>query len=248
MTRLILKNEEYEILTPTGWQDFDGVLVTRDRQLIHIMADDTVALTCTPDHLIMCENGAAIEANNITASSPPLMKTCSVNEKISIHTAVNGDVFDLVNVRNGSMYYTNDLVSHNCSLLMLDELAFVPKRVQEEMWTSLAPTLSTGGSCIISSTPNGDDDLFAELWRSAEFESDPSIGATGNGFKAVKVEWDEHPDRDDSYRIKMSRKIGELKWRQEYECVSGDSMVCVEIDGVERSMSIEDLYAMLREC
>jgi hypothetical protein len=218
MTQLILKNEEYEILTPTGWQDFDGVLVTRDRQLVHILTDDTVALTCTPDHLIMCENGAVIEANSVTASLPTLMKSGSVPGKFSICVAENGDVFDLVNVRNGSIYYTNDLVSHNCSLLMLDELAFVPKRVQEEMWTSLAPTLSTGGSCIISSTPNGDDDLFAELWRSAEFESDPSSTATGNGFKAVKVQWDEHPERDDSYRVKMSKKIGELKWRQEYEC------------------------------
>ena len=131
------------------------------------------------------------------------------------------------------------------SLLMLDELAFVPKRIQEEMWTSLAPTLSTGGSCIVSSTPNGDDELFAELWRSAEFGTSESA-VDGNGFKAVKVEWDEHPDRDDSYRIKMSRKIGELKWRQEYECVSGDSMVCVEIDGIDRHMTIEDLYELLR--
>ena len=104
------------------------------------------------------------------------------------------------------------------SLLMLDELAFVPKRIQEEMWTSLAPTLSTGGSCIISSTPNGDDDLFANLWRAAEFDAGGSSIEDGNGFKAVKVEWDEHPDRDESYRQKMMKKIGELKWRQEYEC------------------------------
>ena len=53
------------------------------------------------------------------------------------------------------------------SLLMLDELAFVRTSIQGAMWTALAPTLSTGGSCIISSTPNGDSELFAQLWREA---------------------------------------------------------------------------------
>jgi hypothetical protein len=40
------------------------------------------------------------------------------------------------------------------SLVMLDELAFVPRRIQDAMWVSLAPTISTGGSIIVSSTPN----------------------------------------------------------------------------------------------
>jgi hypothetical protein len=96
------------------------------------------------------------------------------------------------------------------SLLMLDELAFVKRSIQKEMWTSLAPTLSTGGSCIVSSTPNGDDDLFAELWTGAE------LGR--NGFKAIEVQWDEHPDRDELFKQDMIAKVGELYWRQEYNC------------------------------
>lgn len=96
------------------------------------------------------------------------------------------------------------------SLLMLDELAFVPKNIQELMWTSLAPTLSNGGRCIVSSTPNGDSDLFAELWYGAEFKT--------NGFIPVYVAWDEHPERDEAFRANMIAKLGVLKWKQEYEC------------------------------
>jgi hypothetical protein len=96
------------------------------------------------------------------------------------------------------------------SVLMLDELAFVKNTIQDAMWASLAPTLSTGGQCIISSTPNGDQDLFATLWRQAETET--------NGFKAVFAPWNAHPDRDESYKAKMIAKVGELMWRQEYEC------------------------------
>lgn len=109
------------------------------------------------------------------------------------------------------------------SLLMLDELAFVPRRIQDEMWTSVAPTLSNGGSCIISSTPNGDQDLFAKLWRVSELELETDDLA----FKNLFVEWHEHPDRDETFRRSMIAKIGELKFRQEYACefLSSDSLL-----------------------
>ena len=116
---------------------------------------------------------------------------------------------------NGSMIVSSATTENTgrgraISLLMLDELAFVPRRIQDEMWASLAPTLSTGGSCIISSTPNGDQDLFAQLWRGAVFGD--------NGFASLEVLWDEHPDRDEHYKEEMIKKIGEEKWRQEYAC------------------------------
>ena len=105
------------------------------------------------------------------------------------------------------------------SLLMLDELAFVKREIQMAMWASLAPTLSTGGSCIISSTPNGDQDLFATLWREAE--------SLLNGFKTVFAPWSEHPERDEAYKIEMTAKVGELMFRQEYNCefISSDPLL-----------------------
>ena len=53
------------------------------------------------------------------------------------------------------------------TLVYLDEFAFVPPRIAEEFWTALSPTLSTGGKCLITSTPNQDDDQFARIWREA---------------------------------------------------------------------------------
>lgn len=127
------------------------------------------------------------------------------------------------------------------SLLMLDELAFVPRRIQDEMWTSVAPTLSNGGSCIISSTPNGDQDLFAKLWRVSELELETDDLA----FKNLFVEWHEHPDRDETFRRSMIAKIGELKFRQEYACVSGDTFIHIEYDGKPQKITIGDLYELL---
>jgi hypothetical protein len=105
------------------------------------------------------------------------------------------------------------------SLLYLDEFAFVKPNIQEEFWTSISPTLSTGGSCIISSTPNGDVNLFAQLWRGALVKA--------NGFASIYVPWDAPPGRDDEFKQKQIAKLGLNKWLQEFECqfISSDSIL-----------------------
>jgi hypothetical protein len=105
------------------------------------------------------------------------------------------------------------------SKLYLDELAFISPRIQEEMWASLTPTLSTGGSAIISSTPNGDTELFASLWRGAM--------SGQNGYKPFQVHWREHPERGDEYWDMMVAQLGLLKCRQEVGCefLSSDALL-----------------------
>ena len=54
------------------------------------------------------------------------------------------------------------------SLLYLDEFAFVKPSIAKEFWTSISPTLATGGRAIITSTPNSDEDVFAQIWRESQ--------------------------------------------------------------------------------
>ena len=44
------------------------------------------------------------------------------------------------------------------TLLYCDEFAFVRPTIAKEFWTSISPTLATGGKAIITSTPNSDED------------------------------------------------------------------------------------------
>jgi len=96
------------------------------------------------------------------------------------------------------------------SLLFLDEFAFVKPTIQDEFWTSISPTLSTGGSCIMTSTPNGDMNIYAQVWRAA-------LAGT-NGYKPIHVTWDEPPGRDEKFKREEIGRIGERRWSQEYEC------------------------------
>ena len=69
------------------------------------------------------------------------------------------------------------------SLIYLDEFAFVNPELATEFWTSLAPTLSTGGDCIITSTPNAETDQFAQIWKEANSLIVDKNGVGANGFK-----------------------------------------------------------------
>ena len=107
------------------------------------------------------------------------------------------------------------------TIVYLDEFAFVPPRIAQEFWTAISPTLSTGGKCIITSTPNQDDDQFARIWKMSlktidEFGNDTGIGV--NGFRGLKFTWNHHPDREQSWADEERNKIGNERFLREHEC------------------------------
>ena len=107
------------------------------------------------------------------------------------------------------------------SLVYLDEFAFVRPNIAREFWTSLSPTLATGGKCIITSTPNQDDDQFALIWNEArkmldEYGNEQKTGR--NGFASFLATWQVHPDRDEDWAQEEQAKIGEERFRREHNC------------------------------
>ena len=107
------------------------------------------------------------------------------------------------------------------SLLYCDEFAFVMPNIAEEFWTSISPTLATGGRAILTSTPNSDEDTFATIWKQAEDKFDEhgneqELGS--NGFHSFIAHWSEHPDRDEEWKKAEIGRIGEEKFRREYGC------------------------------
>lgn len=135
------------------------------------------------------------------------------------------------------------------SLLYLDEFAFVRPSIAELFWTSITPTLATGGKAIITSTPNSDEDQFALIWKGAnkcldEFGNPTEMGV--NGFKAYRASWTEQPGRDQKWADDMKSKLGEDKFNREIGCFSGDTMITVR-DNNQRilTISMRELENML---
>jgi len=139
----------------------------------------------------------------------------------------------VVNYNKGSMEFENGsrIVSAtttgntgrgmSISLLYCDEFAFVSPTIADEFWTSISPTLATGGRAIITSTPNSDEDTFAVIWKEAERKYDEhgneqDVGI--NGFHSFTCHWSEHPDRDEKWKDEELGRIGEERFRREYEC------------------------------
>lgn len=109
------------------------------------------------------------------------------------------------------------------TLLYCDEFAFVAPNKAKEFWTSVQPVLSTGGSCIITSTPKNDEDQFAQIWKGAIDNTDDfgnvkpdKLGR--NGFFAISVPWYEHPERDETWAKPFRESLGEARFRQEFCC------------------------------
>ena len=98
--------------------------------------------------------------------------------------------------------------SEALSLLILDEAAFIDKI--DEIWTASQQTLTTGGSCIALSTPNGVGNWFHRTWVEAE-------DATGM-FNPIKLHWTVHPDRDESWRKEQDTLLGPSNAAQECDC------------------------------
>lgn len=107
------------------------------------------------------------------------------------------------------------------TLLYLDEFAFVRPTIAQEFWTSITPTLATGGKCIITSTPNSDEDQFALIWKQAN----KTINSSGeeqdvgiNGFKSYRSYWNEQPGRDEKWAEEIKAKLGEDRFNREIGC------------------------------
>ncbi len=108
--------------------------------------------------------------------------------------------------------------SEALALLIVDEAAFI--RDFDDIWTSLYPTLSTGGNAIILSTPNGVGGQYYKLWVEAESKA--------NDFNPIRLAWWVHPEHDQAWFDKETKNLARRNIAQEFLCdfiSSGDTFL-----------------------
>ena len=121
--------------------------------------------------------------------------------------------------------------SESLSLLVIDEAAIV--RWASQIWAAAFPTLSTGGSAIVNSTPYGIGNFYHSAWVD-------SI-AGGNVFNPIRLYWQMHPERDESWYKEMSTALGPKRTAQEIDgdfLTSGNSVFDLrDIKAIEDCLS-----------
>jgi Straboviridae terminase, large subunit len=98
------------------------------------------------------------------------------------------------------------------SILYADEFAHVKPNIVEEWWKSILPTLSAKGTkFIISSTPNGSENKFADIYFKAERGE--------NGYKSITVTNEDFPEeRGEDFKKEMLKSMSPLEYSQEFLC------------------------------
>lgn len=91
---------------------------------------------------------------------------------------------------------------------------------------------------IITSTPNGDSNEFAKTWFTAIAKQPEE--RTEHSFYPIHIKWNQPPGRDEAFKREFTEKLGERKWRQEFECVAGDTLVTVrDISNISYQIQIQ---------
>ena len=159
-------------------------------------------------------------AANLVKKVKSIMKNLPPWVRISNISIDNRTSFELSNGSQikASSTSTDAGRSEALSLLVIDEAAHVEGL--EEIWTALYPTISTGGSCIALSSPNGVGNWFYKTYIASDQGE--------NDFHPTKLSWEVHPDRDREWFEKETKNMSRRQVAQELECnfnTSGETVI-----------------------
>lgn len=111
----------------------------------------------------------------------------------------------------GSATTATAKIGFTVNFLYLDEFAHVPANIGYSFWRSVIPTLSSlkTSRCVITSTPNGVQNKFFEVWDGANKAT--------NSYLPIRVDWWRVPGRDQAWAEQMKKDFGEAEFAQEFE-------------------------------
>jgi hypothetical protein len=223
--KLLFKPFEYQLGLMHSYHNY--------RFNINMMPRQTGKTTCASIYLawyamFVPDQTCLIAAHKYTGAQEIMSRIRFVYESCPDHIRAGVTSYNKgsIEFENGSRIVSQTTTGNtgrgmSISLLYCDEFAFVMPNIAEEFWTSISPTLATGGRAILTSTPNSDEDTFATIWKQAEdkfdeYGNEQELGT--NGFHSFIAHWSEHPDRDEEWKKAEIGRIGEEKFRREYGC------------------------------
>lgn len=208
---IVLKSRQLGLSTVTAAYAVWYAIFKKDKNVLVIATKLTTAMNFIKKVKVVLDN------------LPPWLLLCKFEPTKQQISFTNGSVITAVPTSPDAGR------SEALSLLIVDEAAFI--REFEEIWTGLYPTLTTGGSAIILSTPNGVGGQYYKIWTTAEAgaSDDPEEeGKDDARFNCIRLPWYVHPEHDQKWFDKETRNLSKRKVSQEYLCdfiSSGDTFL-----------------------
>ena len=238
----------YEILTEEGFKPFRGFISQGTQKLLRFVLSNGKEIKVTKDHQFRLPD---IDSEDNFVEAVFLGVGDELYGGVTVVAVYDdeesSEVFDAFDVEDTHSYMTNGVVSHNCSLLMLDEFAFLPSGVADEFIASVFPTLSSSEeskmvivSCVTKDTMVlGEDGIrtvgsFVDTSKQgAYYVNDYSVLGKGkfnhgniivnSGYVPTKIIKSAHAEIECSYEHKLwACKDGKFGWYKSNDLTEGD--------------------------
>jgi len=108
----IIDNNEWEIETDEGWNDFQGVMKTDISKTLILSFDDNSELNCSLDHILFNPKFQAIQAIKLKVNDLVISKF-GTRKITNIKEGSFQQLYDIY-MSDNERYYTNNILSHNC--------------------------------------------------------------------------------------------------------------------------------------
>lgn len=188
------KNTKYEILTPSGFQSFQGIKSSTHTLIKQIKFITGEEIWGSLDHQLWIDQ-TPIKLRDLSSCSHPWL--------VSSENLIPGKftLFTIQGVPGEQFFVNNTLISANC--------AFIPEKIFEEFYSSTYPTISSGEETKIIITSSAKDlNHFYELWKDAQEEK--------NTFKPIEIKWNDVPGRTEEWKSQVVSDLGQKKFDREY--------------------------------
>ena len=107
---------DIDVLTPDGYKPFKGIKRSKNERWLYKIYHTKGYITVTDNHQVLTKDGF-VEANKLNISDIIIHELNNCEIELIIPYQSDEYVYDLVEVGEKHEYYTNGIVSHNCSFL-----------------------------------------------------------------------------------------------------------------------------------
>ena len=124
----LLKNSlDLQVLTDTGWSEFEGLLDKGSKQMALLQLTNTT-IKATLDHKIYTNKFEMIPVSQLQVGTQ-IYTSSGLQKVVSIKLDRTDNVYDLLNVKNNRRFFANDILVSNCEFIINDETLIAPAKL-----------------------------------------------------------------------------------------------------------------------